>query len=101
MSAPYHIKYIDSDDEELPEAAHALEQPPQQAGSRGGPSQPPTVFRCASTVRTDFETNDQCYVLKLVYSAATNTVAATLSNHLVKLYSFRYVTNIHVLIQLL
>ena len=86
-----HLRF---DEEELPSAVNI------QSGTAAAVVYTPPLhstqhlqaghsFQCVASLRTDFDRNDQCYVLDLVHCPATGTVAAPLSNRLVKLYKFR------------
>lgn len=107
-----HIRF-DSDDEDLvdaggpsgsraashgfastSEAGAAYIPPPTAprqhlAGGAGAAAPAGAAFQCVSAIRTDFDQQDQCYVLDLVHSPAAGVVAASLSNRRAKLYRFR------------
>ncbi len=86
-----HIHFASDDEQDdagpSTSAAAAAYAPPQPE-TQNLPAD--ASFACVASVRTDFDQNDQCYVLDLVYSQATGMVAAPLSNKLVKLYRFRW-----------
>lgn len=87
-----HLRFNDSDDEgagpsgAAPAAAPAADgfAPPAAAAAAGhqGP------FHCVSTVRTDFDAKDTCYVFELAHSPGSSLVAAALSNKRIKLFNF-------------
>lgn len=52
-------------------------------------SAPCATLNAVSVVKTDFDTGDQCYVLHVAATADLTSVAASLSNNTIKLYSAR------------
>jgi len=85
MQEAKHILFIDSDDEDqliegnvhpnlLPEPVTSIE---------------PSSLELVSSISTDFDSKDQCYVLQVVHIPAAALVAATLSNRRVKLFSLK------------
>ena len=50
---------------------------------------PCAVLTAVNVVRTDFDSGDQCYVFGVAASADLTSVAASLSNNSIKLYSAR------------
>lgn len=87
-----HLRFGDSDDEgpgpsgAAPAAAPAAAGFVPPAASAAAAQQGP--FHCVSTVRTDFDAKDTCYVFELAHSPGSSLVAAALSNKLIKLFNF-------------
>ena len=77
-----HIHF--GSDEEGPRLAAAPAPAAQHAGFSAGPG-----FQCISSVRTDFDQKDQCYVFELAHSSGAGIVAAALSNRRIKLFNFK------------
>ena len=91
MELALHTRFVDSDDED-----HAMQhvgtvpQPMQEAqAATTSISNPPVQFSLLSSISTDYDKNDQCYVLHLAHSNATGSIAAALSNRQIKLYSVK------------
>ncbi len=82
---PTHLRFDDSDeDNAAPPSTH-------------GAIHHTTHLHCISTVRTDFNSNDRCYVLQLAFAPGSSTdVAAACSNNLVKLYSINESQVVHI-----
>lgn len=88
-----HLRFGDSDDDgpgpsgaapaAVPAAAGIVPPAPAAAATQG-------PFHCVSTVRTDFDAKDTCYVFELAHSPGSSLVAAALSNKLIKLFNFRW-----------
>jgi WD repeat-containing protein 89 len=90
MQLAQHTRFIDSDDEDISKSGMQVETAPV------GPSHRPPVapfttsnFSLLSTISTDYDQKDQCYVLHLAHSPATGTVAAALSNRHIKLFNLK------------
>lgn len=90
-----HIHFNSDDEQEERRRTHGLASTSAAAAAYVQPHQArqqlSAGFQCVSSVRTDFDQQDQCYVLDLVHSPAAGVVAASLSNRRVKLYKFRWV----------
>lgn len=91
MKLALHTRFVDSDDED-----HAMQhvgtapQPVQQIQAAAPiVSGPPCQFSLLSSISTDYDKTDQCYVLHLAHCAATGSVAAALSNQQIKLYALK------------
>lgn len=81
---PTHLRFDSDDDTATP--AGTIQPAPAT-----------TPLHCISTVRTDFNSNDRCYVLQLAFAPGSSTdVAAACSNNLVKLYSINESQVVHV-----
>lgn len=89
MQEAKHIRFIDSDDEDshMREVVNPSTEPAQlQSNTEAPPSVPLNIV---SSITTDYDTNDKCYVLQLVHIPTSALVAATLSNRRIKLFSIR------------
>ncbi|EFJ51916.1 hypothetical protein VOLCADRAFT_86900 [Volvox carteri f. nagariensis] len=76
-----HIRF-DSDDEDMGSG-----QGPQPSTS--APAGPPGTLKlptCCGSARVDFNFNDPCYVFRALPSPSGDLVAASVSNHAIKLY---------------
>lgn len=91
MNPGVHIKFVDSDDEDMQVANPPAAPPPvPHVQPIMAHVQPASVeMRCSFTIRTDYGSQDQCYVFQLVPNAAGDLVAATLSNRVTKLYAVK------------
>ncbi|KAL4532576.1 hypothetical protein Ndes2437B_g02972 [Nannochloris sp. 'desiccata'] len=88
MQLAQHTRFVDSDDEDISKSGMQLETAP--AGSPYQLSLAPSTrsnFSLLSTISTDYDQKDQCYVLHLAHSPATGMVAAALSNRQIKLFN--------------
>ena len=86
-----HLRFGDSDDEGPGPSGAAPAAP--GAAPFAGSGAPPALggaFQCVSSVRTDFEAQDTCYVFELAHSPGGSLVAAALSNKRIKLFNFRW-----------
>lgn len=66
------------------ELSRRLQAPPAQ---RPVPAAPCASLTAVNVVRTDFDSGDQCYVFSVAASPDLSSVAASLSNNTIKLYS--------------
>ena len=85
-------QFIDSDDEDVAMEHQDAAGPCAQPLPPPQPPRPPTTpaqFTLVSTISTDFDKNDQCYVLHLAHAAATGSLAAALSNRHIKLFALK------------
>ena len=80
--AAMHLHF--GSDDEGPAPAAPAAPAPQHAAFSAGPG-----FQCITSVRTDFDQKDQCYVFELAHSPGAGIVAAALSNRRIKLFNFR------------
>ena len=61
-----------------------------QQGAVTSPTGPePQIWKPVQSVRTDFDSKDECYVFDLVQSPTADRIAASLSNKRIKLYAVR------------
>lgn len=79
-----HIHFGDDDGE-----AMDLQQERLHTNALATTSGPQSLnhWYLASSVRTDYSSQDQCYVFDLAAASGSNLIAASLSNNLIKLYS--------------
>jgi WD40 repeat protein len=91
MQLAQHIRFIDSDDEDISKSNGMQLETAPAGPSRTAPIAPSarSNFSLLSTISTDYDQKDQCYVLHLAHSPATGTVAAALSNRQIKLYNLK------------
>ena len=88
MQLAQHTRFVDSDDEDFSKSGMQLETAPAGLSHQPQIAPPRTSsFSLLSTISTDYDQKDQCYVLHLAHSPATGTVAAALSNKQIKLFN--------------
>lgn len=80
-----HVRFDEDDAEQ--ELARRLQ--PSAAAERPAVSGPCAALTAVSVVRTDFDSGDQCYVFEVAATPDLISVAASLSNNKIKLYSTR------------
>lgn len=83
-----HIRYDEEQEETAEqELARRMQQP--VAAQNTAAHAPCAALNVVNIVKTDFDGRDQCYVFDLAASTDSSTVAASLSNHTIKLYTAR------------
>ena len=80
-----HARFVDSDDDEKLGTLAMPNENPSMSPCPPPPSQT-NAFTLMSSISTDYDGNDQCYVLHLAAPSPT-AIAAALSNKEIKLYS--------------
>ena len=83
-----HIRYDEEQEETAEqELARRMQQP--VAAQSTGSHAPCAALNAVNIVKTDFDGRDQCYVFDLAVNADSHSVAASLSNHTIKLFTAR------------
>ena len=81
-----HVRYDEPQEETADqELARRLQQP--AADQSSGPHPPCNGLNAVSIVKTDFDARDQCYVFDIAASADSASLAVSLSNNAIKLYT--------------